>query len=276
MRYIPFDPDNDLDAERKAWWDKWTTRANKARDALVDKRGRDEAAEFDSSIWSELKAWLLANVFHGKCAYCETKVTPGFFGDGEHYRPKGKVTVKDDQGARRAVAAADKEHPGYYWLAYDWRNLLPACQRCNNAKVDQFPVSAAHVHSAGPEPADLDRDEQPLLINPYFEDPSSYLFFGEFGVISAVNRNPRGLATIDILNLERKDLTDDRWRAQEQSVSGLNTAMGATLLLGVVGSKVIDSWIDADAQYSEAARAYLQLKVQIIMKEVFSKILSRS
>lgn len=272
MRHVPFDPDKDLNAEQKAWWDKWTARASKARDTLVAKRDRNEAVEFDSSIWSDLKAWLLANVFHGKCAYCETRVTPGFFGDGEHYRPKGNVTVKDDKGTRRAVTVADKVHPGYYWLAYDWRNLLPACQRCNNSKVDQFPVSATHTYAAAPEPGDLDRDEQPLLINPYLEDPSPYLLFGEFGAISAVEGNVRGQTTIDVLDLARKDLTDDRWRLQLQAKSGLATASTGTLIMGAAASREIEMWIDADAQYSQAVRSYLRLLRELLIKELLSKL----
>jgi hypothetical protein len=43
------------------------------------------------------------------------------------------------------------EHPGYYWLAYEWTNLLPSCYDCNSfrrhgtmkagpGKNERFPV----------------------------------------------------------------------------------------------------------------------------------------
>jgi len=272
MRRVPFDPDKDLDADQKAWWDKWAARANKARDTMVDKRGRGEKAEFDGSIWSDLKAWLLENVFHGKCAYCETMVTPGFFGDGEHYRPKGNVTVADDSGVRRAIVAGEKSHPGYYWLAYNWRNLLPSCQQCNNAKSDQFPVSKAHVHLPAPEPGELDTAEEPLLINPYIEEASPYLAFGEFGVISAIDENPKGKATIDVFNLGRKKLEDDRWVEQRKALRGLGSSAVNVLLGTAVDDSEVELWTGAGARYSRAVRAYIRIRSQALVDEFLSKI----
>lgn len=272
MRQVPFDPDKDLNAEQKAWWDKWTARATKARDTLVDKRSRNEAADFDGSIWSDLKAWLLANVFHGKCAYCETMVTPGFFGDGEHYRPKGNVTVADHAGVRRTIVEGEKSHPGYYWLAYDWRNLLPSCQRCNNAKLDQFPVAKAHVHLAASQPEVLDAAEEPLLINPYLEDSGAYLAFGEFGVISAINDNPKGKATIEVFNLTRKELTDERWLEQRKAIRGLGPSAMNVLVGTAPDDGEVELWTGAGAKYSRAVQAYIRVRSRALFDEFLSKI----
>lgn len=272
MRHVPFDPDKDLKPEQRIWWDKWSARAAAQRKALIAKRKKGTAVEFHGSIWSDLKAWLLDNVFHGKCAYCEVKVTPGFFGDGEHYRPKGNVTVADATGVRRTVTAAGKSHPGYYWLAYDWRNLLPSCSRCNNAKLDQFPVAAAHVYAAGPEPADLDQAEQPLLINPYLEEAGRHLAFGEFGVVSAIDDDPRGVATIKVFGLDRKDLTDDRWVLQQQAVNGIGPAV-LNVLTGAGGAaNLIELWMGPRAQYSRAVRAYALIRGRILFDELFGKL----
>ena len=86
MIKVPFDP-ADLKGDDATWWKTWMAKAS-ARTAA---RAADANRDYDGSVWSELKGWLLANVFKGKCAYCEVKVTPGFFGDAEHYRPKGNV-----------------------------------------------------------------------------------------------------------------------------------------------------------------------------------------
>src|SRR5712691_15858 len=94
----------------------------------------------------------LSGPFHGKCAYCESFIAADQPGDLDHFRPKGKVTNSDHQ----SIMIQDEQghampHPGYYWLAYDWRNLLPSCEDCNRpstqktggqliGKWDQFPV----------------------------------------------------------------------------------------------------------------------------------------
>ena len=67
----------------------------------------------------------LRDIYYNKCAYCEDiDAKP----EVEHYRPKKKVSE-------------DSSHPGYYWLCYEWTNLLPSCHYCNteSGKRNQFP-----------------------------------------------------------------------------------------------------------------------------------------
>lgn len=70
----------------------------------------------------------LQHLFHGKCAYCESRYTSTQPVDVEHYRPKGGVEEAPDHG-------------GYWWLAMKWENLLPSCIDCNRRRkqvlVDQ-------------------------------------------------------------------------------------------------------------------------------------------
>lgn len=49
----------------------------------------------------------LIDMFHGKCAYCESDITHIDYGHIEHFKPKGT--------------------PAYYELAVEWDNLLLAC-----------------------------------------------------------------------------------------------------------------------------------------------------
>ena len=66
----------------------------------------------------------LEKLFHDKCAYCEGKSIGQADWDVEHFRPKGSVAERDD-------------HPGYYWLAYEWENLYPSCKHCNQKRKDR-------------------------------------------------------------------------------------------------------------------------------------------
>ncbi len=69
---------------------------------------------------------ILLKMFHGKCAYCESKITAIYNGDIEHFRPKGKIQN------------ANPSRPGYFWLASDWENLLFACPFCNQTNTHEF------------------------------------------------------------------------------------------------------------------------------------------
>ncbi|MDB9476244.1 HNH endonuclease [Dolichospermum circinale] len=66
----------------------------------------------------------LETIFHGKCAYCESKVTTTGYGDIEHFCPKSKSRCID--------------------LTFEWTNLLLSCEKCNDAghKGTKFPLDA--------------------------------------------------------------------------------------------------------------------------------------
>lgn len=68
----------------------------------------------------------LKKMSHGKCAYCESKITSIYNGDIEHFRPKGGY------GENNPITK-----PGYYWLASDWNNLLFACPFCNQTNTHE-------------------------------------------------------------------------------------------------------------------------------------------
>lgn len=132
---------------------------------------------------------------NGKCAYCERKFN-GDYGTVEHYRPKGGW--QQERGDRL-------EKPGYYWLAYEWSNLLYSCDECNTSfKKNLFPLT-------DPTSRDIvNRDiskEQPLLVNPTIEDPGLYIAFRrEIAVpriIDAVE-SEKGQTTIDLLGLNSR------------------------------------------------------------------------
>lgn len=148
-----------------------------------------------------VKAALEA-LFHQKCAYCETQIE-GL--EVDHFRPKGEVSE-------------DPNHPGYYWLAYEWKNLYPACVFCNQRRYDQpvlgdmkklpaagkatqFPLASTGIRAWSPS-ADLDL-EKPMLLDPCVDEPlenfSVNPFTGEL-----LPKTERGEITCKIFNLNRR------------------------------------------------------------------------
>jgi uncharacterized protein (TIGR02646 family) len=128
----------------------------------------------------------LEELFHGKCAYCESLYASQAPVDVEHFRPKGRIEGETD-------------HPGYWWLAAEWTNLLPSCLDCNRrrkqvapivsadlavlyeamqtGKQDSFPVLGTRAL----QEADDLVAERPLLLDPTRDDPSEHLVFSLAG-----------------------------------------------------------------------------------------------
>ena len=108
-------------------------------------------------IYRSVKAEIEARQ-HGKCCYCEIVFDdhkPHADTCVEHWRPK--LSSRQENRAKRIK-------PGYYWLAYDWDNLLVSCTFCNRKKNDLFPLSnpsarALH-HGMSVE------DEKPNILKP--------------------------------------------------------------------------------------------------------------
>ena len=88
---------------------------------LVEK-GELKSSSFNNKLWSNdtVKSFLHKSQ-HRKCCYCERKRDQKIDSDVEHFRPKSEV--KENSG-----------HPGYWWLAYEWNNLLISCKTCNVGK----------------------------------------------------------------------------------------------------------------------------------------------
>jgi uncharacterized protein (TIGR02646 family) len=157
----------------------------------------------------------MRDMFRRKCAYCETFYAPAMPDDVEHYRPKAAYV---DRG---------KPHkPGYWWLAMEWTNLLPSCADCNRArsqeivglerrltagKANQFPLGTGSRRGT---PTTGIAREKPLLLDPTRDDPAEHLEFLPDGNVRArlVDgvESKRGVATIDVVALRRRDLVDAR------------------------------------------------------------------
>jgi hypothetical protein len=258
MIRIPFNPDA-LPAEQKQEFDNWRKLAAKAK-------SNQTAAKFQRRVWGLLKQWLLTNVFHSKCAYCENNIDAGFVGDAEHYRPKGAVTEMKN-GKLVAVERDGVPHPGYYWLAYDWRNLVPSCERCNavHGKRTQFPIQGVRVfdEATGPDTETLDRLERPILLHPYdsSRDPRDHLVFSPDGWV--VGRDDVGKQSIKLLDLNRDALVNlrQRWISAQRgdfgNQLGYTVSKAAIVDLESKINEILTSFTSPDHVFSAAVRDVL-------------------
>jgi uncharacterized protein (TIGR02646 family) len=132
----------------------------------------------------------LDRIFRGKCAYCE-----------RHLGKKGKIIVDRFRPAER-----------YWWLAYEWTNLFPACEKCHASKGKKFPVKKrARAGATGNELL----AERPLLLDPCVDAAEKFFFYTEDGrVLPSPKCNSadraRARATIKILRLNRPELRKER------------------------------------------------------------------
>lgn len=201
-------------------WDAWIDQAKaetKRNNRLARKKKK---IGYKAKLYKKMRQ-VIFDGFHGKCAYCEAKFILTETGDVEHYRPKGAVTDELDQRimiSRRGKRAIP--HPGYYWLAYDWHNLLPSCSLCNRpsrprrglriGKGTRFPVLSSSTLKYGHarRPGDLP-NELPGFLHPVFDDPHRHLSFdATTGLL--IDKTQRGKLCIDLLGLNREGLAKER------------------------------------------------------------------
>lgn len=120
----------------------------------------------------------LQDLFHNKCAYCESKILHIDYPHIEHYRPK-----------------SENKYPH---LTFDWQNLLLACAKCNGKE-----------HKGNKFPLEEGDENRPLLINPCEDDPAQHLYF-EQARLAPLAESKRGAQTIELLGLNRDELWDRR------------------------------------------------------------------
>lgn len=173
---------------------------------------RGKIKDENGNVVREEVVEALIGIYHNKCAYCE-QLTHTYI---EHYRPKNRVIKSPNHG-------------GYFWLCYEWSNLLPACHECNKiggGKGDQFPIQNEAQRTRFAD-CYLDNqfdftkllanqppliEEAPSLLHPEIDDPRKYLSFE----IDAKKRGialkgidevtKRGEETIRICHLNRIEL----------------------------------------------------------------------
>ena len=202
-------------------WEDWCKDCDKARNDLCTEvdNGLDPSTIKVTDLYkrrSIKEMYFVApdGPFFRKCAYCESSLDQQH-GDVDHFRPKKAVTDEADSAIRISDRAGhETDHWGYYWLAYDYLNLLPSCVECNqNRKKNLFPLlkedNRVRYH-------DDTHVEESVLINP-LEDTNPEEHFDidvDTGVMFA--RTDRGATCIRIFGLN----------AREPLVTGREEALG--------------------------------------------------
>ena len=220
-------------------WKRWCQECEEATEDIIAEYETSQTATINSRLYKALKKEVYFNdegVFRGKCAYCEQKISGDQHGDIEHFRPKKRVTDENNNLVQIESEGETKPHPGYYWLAYDWRNLLPSCQICNQpsstlrdepiGKRNRFPISGPRAIRPGEE-----AEEEPLLINPTVDDPNEHLRLeAHSGVLAPIT--DKGAMSIEILGLNERGLPGRRAAAYEQTKARL-TVLILDMLRGI-------------------------------------------
>jgi len=153
-----------ISREGKAPDAAWLAKAGELLEQLKsasDTEARNKMIDNNAAVWRELRDWLL-ELSHGKCWFSEAKDCFSHW-DVEHYRPK-KVAKDEDR----------TEHEGYWWLAFDWKNLRICGNVGNRKKGTFFPLRDGCARCAPHGDVTL---EDPRLLDPTDEDDPSLLSF---------------------------------------------------------------------------------------------------
>lgn len=158
-------------------------------------------------------------IYKNKCAYCEKLSHKPKI---DHHRPKGKVV------------GAGNQNNGYYWLCYEWTNLLPSCTDCNSieAKSSRYPINGnrnnTHPTHGNPPVTNstafiydsvFNATELPLLLHPEYCIPENNFNFDKQGKIIGIT--PEGLQTVEVLKLDNPDLNGWRRKIYEDMLADL-------------------------------------------------------
>ncbi len=210
--------------------------------------------DFDNKIYGHesVKNQLILEQ-HDKCCFCEGKFSENSFGDVEHYRPK-KAYKKN--GVKKLT------YPGYYWLAYEWNNLMYSCEKCNRKyKRNDFPLNNETTRKLNHSHHNPLSNEDSLLINPMEEDPSLFITFRE-EVPIPVNKSLKGSTSIKAYGLQRlNDSRLENLKAIKIALTLVNIDENSTTEVGIAAAELkiapadlIESVVFAKELFNTAAK----------------------
>lgn len=180
--------------------------------------------KFDSSYYAKGALAELKTIYKNKCGYCETNHEAGATFRVDHFRPKRKV--KDD-----AV------HLGYYWLGYEWSNLILSCESCNGKKSNRFPLAIGGVRVSTPllnlnglpkkqysfVSSTLYQKEKALLLNPEIDEVEKELIFLPSGRVKGMT--DKGIETVKVCCLNRDPLFIARKKIISENIKDIKKCL---------------------------------------------------
>lgn len=216
----------------------------------------------------------LKKLFFGKCAYCESFMAGQQPGDIEHYRPKANVWITNRRTGRVVVI------PGYYWLAAEWQNLLPACADCNRprehfiigvggkvaGKANLFPIADERKRAKSPKRVAL---EARLLLDPCEDDPEKHLDFQVDGTIKPRkvkgSLSAMGRSTIETCALMREGLVQAKARLNISLEAFSRLAlqdMAAGRMINPLVTETLEELMSRESEFSAHARQFVSRKLR--------------
>ncbi len=218
---------------------------------------RHKAINLKSSVWSAAKE-ALREASHDKCWYCETKQDRSDM-SVDHFRPKNSVIEEDT-------------HPGYTWLAFDWKNFRLSCTFCNcrrrdiggteGGKQDHFPIipPPSYAHSKS------DPCERSKLLDPVNVDDTKLLTFLPDGSPHPAKSDQMTIdrveASIELYHLKQIALVRKRKQLaidiEEHVLKGDDAKAGGNESNYLYHKKELIKKVRAQAEFSTAARLYLR------------------
>lgn len=229
---------------------------------------RGKQVHADGSVTYNVQV-TLRNLYQNKCAYCEKLA---FQPKVDHHRPKGKISNMP-RGTN-----------GYYWLCYEWTNLLPCCTDCNSvgAKGARYPVqgnrNTVYPVAGTPPTADLGQfiydhayntQEKPLLLHPEYCYPEKEFDFDITGKIVGIT--DAGIETVRVIKLDNADLNGWRRQVYYQKLDRLRELLLSYLtespnVLDFIESQ-INKWLLALVKESENDSLEYTLFRKILVKK---------
>ncbi len=220
----------------------------------------------------------LGELYEWKCAFCESK---RFKPQVEHFRPKKKVT--GDAGNLL----------GYYWLCYEWTNLLPTCKDCNETKLNAFPIGIISNRVYSPtflmnqqinyEEHDYQNspliNEEPLLIHPEYINPENCFSFNDKGVISGVDKKGQGETTRIKLGLDSKDLNYFRQKEIDECVEKVEMAILYNQrnmfidILNKIRNRALDTSKEYTLLYKHIYKRFDEIIIPLLSPRIQTKVL---
>ena len=210
---------------------------------------RQQKFKFDESLYGydDVQA-SLNSLFHGRCAYCESEIAGAETSTARH-RPRTFASSLN--------GTINEDH--YWWLAYEWENLYHVCAQCNRSKGRRFPVEGTRSSASEPYASVL-KQESALLLDPCHDDPNLHIAFNDDGLV--VGLTSRGQITIDILALDRADLTVGRQKA-------LSVYRSSLRLAAANGNGILNAeWLKALAATIRDPGPYLSARRQLAAREI--------
>ena len=194
----------------------WEDRAAAAKTAAAEAQSdaeRKAIIKAKADIWRDLKP-SLEKLSNKKCWYCEA-IQERSDKHVDHFRPKNQVD-EDACG----------DHPGYWWLAFDWNNFRYSCAFCNSPHRDAETGASEGKGARFPLFDEMKRcynesdslaDEQPALLDPTVPGEPDLIWFDEDGMSRPLHSvdaaewpHRRATESIQIYHLNDEDIRQAR------------------------------------------------------------------